>query len=116
MKQALQEVCAAGHRLVIHVGDLKVLWTQDCPFSPQEQALMPGAKDYDRLTVELASLLEDLEMTLLFIDGNHPVLRALPMDRDGFGVISDRLKYIPRGHRFTIAGVRFAGLGVSDGP
>lgn len=114
MKRALQEVHAAGHRLVFHVGDLKVLWSQEGPLSDAEQALMPGARDYDRFTVQLASLLEELEMTLLFIDGNHdnhPVLRALPLDENGFGTISNRLKYIPRGHRFTIAGVRFAGLG-----
>lgn len=114
MQQALRQIHGEGHRLVIHVGDLKVLWSPDGPLSAAEQALMPGAAYYDKFTVELAKLLEELKMTMLFIDGNHdnhPVLRALPRDTDGFGTISSRLKYIPRGHRFTIGDVRFAGLG-----
>lgn len=114
MRRALRQINNAGHKMVIHVGDLKVLWSQEGPLSDAEQVLMPGAKGYDRFTLQLATLLEELEMTLLFIDGNHdnhPVLRALPLDENGFGIISNRLKYIPRGHRFNIGGVRFAGLG-----
>lgn len=114
MQHALRQIHAEGHRLVIHVGDLKVLWSKEGPLSAAEQELLPGAGGYDKFTVQLATLLEELGMTLLFIDGNHdnhPVLRALPTDENGFGTISNRLKYIPRGHRFNIGEVRFAGLG-----
>lgn len=116
MKKTLQRISAAGYRTVIHVGDLRVLWPEaiDGPLTPDEAALIPGARYYDAFTVTLCRLLEELDMNMLFVDGNHDhhtALRALPLDRDGFGIISARLKYIPRGHRFTIGGVRFAGLG-----
>ncbi|MGK3708650.1 metallophosphoesterase family protein [Arthrobacter sp. IK3] len=116
MKKTLQRISAAGYRTVIHVGDLRVLWPEaiDGPLTPDEAALIPGARYYDAFTVTLCRVLEELDMNMLFVDGNHDhhtALRALPLDRDGFGIISARLKYIPRGHRFTIGGVRFAGLG-----
>ncbi|MCC3299323.1 metallophosphoesterase family protein [Arthrobacter caoxuetaonis] len=116
MQRALQRIRGAGHRKILHVGDLRVLWPEsvDGPLSPAEAELIPGARDYDAFTVTLCKLLEQYGMDMLFVDGNHdnhPALRALPRDEDGFGIISDRLKYIPRGHRFSIGGVRFAGLG-----
>lgn len=116
MRRALEAVRDAGHKLIIHVGDLQVLWPYDIggPLTPEQYALMPNAGDYYEFTWELGSLLEKYGITLLFVDGNHdnhPALRALPLDGHGFGVISDRLKYLPRGHRFTMAGVRFGALG-----
>lgn len=114
MRRALRRIHDDGHSLIIHVGDLKALWSMEGPLSDEEQALMPGVDYYEKFTAELAGLLEELDLTMLFIDGNHdnhPALRALPIDENGFGTISNRLKYIPRGHRFTIGDTRFAGLG-----
>jgi predicted phosphodiesterase len=105
MRQVL--ICAArdGYKVIVHVGDLKVLWPDE--FYP-EFASQGG------FTAELVKLCEELGLVLIFIDGNHdahPALRALPPNTDGFGVISDRLLYAPRGHRWNIGGVRFGALG-----
>lgn len=48
------------------------------------------------------------------LDGNHdniPALAALPRDAGGFGVITEHIRYVPRGHRWTWSGTRFAALG-----
>lgn len=116
MRRALRSVHDAGHELIIHVGDLQVLWPYDVagPMTPEQYALMPAAGDLYEFTWQLGRLLEKYGITMLFVDGNHdnhPALRALPREEHGFGVISDRLKYLPRGHRFTIGGVRFGALG-----
>lgn len=104
MHQAL--VCAArdGYKAIVHVGDLKVLWPDEYPGFPE-----PGG-----FTSELAQNLEDLGLVFIFVDGNHDVhteLRKLPPNEDGFGIISDRLLYAPRGHRWNLGGVRFGALG-----
>lgn len=104
MRQVLTCAARDGYKVIVHVGDLKVLWEDEYPDYPE-----PG--DF---TAELARLLEDLGLVFIFIDGNHdvhPKLRALPVNTDGFGVISDRLLYAPRGHRWTLGGVRFGALG-----
>ncbi|MCC3293001.1 metallophosphoesterase [Arthrobacter sp. zg-Y1110] len=116
MKHALHRLHGAGIDTVLHVGDLRILWppAMDGPLSDEDSEMIPGAEWHDTFTVGLADTLEQLSMQMLFIDGNHdnhPRLRALPRDSDGFGIVSNRLKYIPRGHRFTLGGVRFAGLG-----
>lgn len=116
MKRALKAVHDTGHETILHVGDLQVLWPYDIagPLTPEQSALMPSAVDLYEFTWELGSLLEKYGITMLFIDGNHdnhPALRALPRDENGFGVISSRLKYLPRGCRFSIGGVRFGALG-----
>lgn len=104
MRQTLRCAARDGYTVVIHVGDLKVLWPDEYPDYPE-----PGA-----FTADLARLLDDLGMVFIFVDGNHdvhPKLRALPVNADGFGVISDRLLYAPRGHRWSLGGVRFGALG-----
>jgi predicted phosphodiesterase len=104
MRQALSCAARDGHKVIVHVGDLKVLWADEYPDYPE-----PGA-----FTAELAGLLDDLGLVFIFIDGNHdvhPKLRALPLNADGFGVISSRLLYAPRGHRWSVGGVRFGALG-----
>lgn len=104
MRQVLTCAARDGYKVIVHVGDLKVLWYDEYPTYPE-----PGA-----FTAELAGLLEDLGLVFIFVDGNHdvhPVLRALPVNADGFGAISDRLLYAPRGHRWSIGGVRFGALG-----
>ncbi|GAA4032579.1 hypothetical protein GCM10023063_14820 [Arthrobacter methylotrophus] len=100
MVMVLRKAARSGHRTVIHVGDLAVLW--------------PAANDKDKFTKALARRLEEHGLTLIFIDGNHdvhPKLRALPVNEEGFGVITDRLLYAPRGHRWQLGGVRFGALG-----
>lgn len=50
---------------------------------------------------------EVLGMVFIFVDGNdymHPELRALLLNTDGFGVISDRLLYARRGYRCSGGG------------
>jgi predicted phosphodiesterase len=104
MYQALTCAARDGHKVIVHVGDLKVLWADEYSDYPE-----PGA-----FTAELARLLDDLGLVFIFIDGNHdvhPKLRALPLNAGGFGVISDRLLYAPRGHRWSVGGVRFGALG-----
>lgn len=105
MRQALQCAARDGYTTIIHVGDLKVLW-------PDEY--YPDFAEHGGFTAEMVALLEELGLAFVFADGNHdahPALRALPLNADGFGAISDRLLYAPRGHRWDIAGVRFGALG-----
>lgn len=48
------------------------------------------------------------------LDGNHDnvlALTALPRNKHGFGVVSEKLFYIPRAHHWTWSGVTFTGLG-----
>lgn len=100
MEKVLRAASRSGHKLLIHVGDLAVLW--------------PAANDDDKFTKILKRRLDEYGQWLIFADGNHdvhPKLRALPRNADGFGVISDRLLYAPRGHRWSLAGVRFGALG-----
>jgi len=104
MRQALTCAARDGYKVMVHVGDLKVLWKDEYPDFPEAGGF----------TAELARLLEELGLVFIFIDGNHdvhPALRALPLNTDGFGVISDRLLYAPRGHRWSLGGVRFGALG-----
>ncbi len=89
-----------GFTTLIHVGDLAVLWL--------------AANDDDKFTRLLVRWPEKHAISMLFIDGNHdvhPKLRALPLNGEGFGVISERLLYAPRGHRWEMEGLRFGALG-----
>lgn len=97
MQTVLVKAAADGYRTIIHVGDLAVLW--------------PGGQQFTR---RLVRHLEELDLRVIFVDGNHdvhPKLRALPRNAEGFGTISDRLLYAPRGHRWELDGVRFGALG-----
>jgi len=105
MRQVLTFAARDGYKAIVHVGDLKVLW-------PDE--FYPDFAESGGFTAELVQLLDELGLVFIFIDGNHdahPALRNLPLNTDGFGVISDRLLYAPRGHRWNIGGVRFGALG-----
>jgi predicted phosphodiesterase len=104
MHQVLACAARDGYKVIVHVGDLKVLWPDEYPDFPE-----PGG-----FTAQLDQGLEKLGLVLIFADGNHdvhPRLRSLPRNVDGFGVISDRLLYAPRGHRWSLGGVRFGALG-----
>lgn len=53
-------------------------------------------------------------VALMFVDGNHDLhefLWQLPLDEDGFGILSDHVRYIPRGQRWNWWGLTFMGLG-----
>lgn len=100
MEKVLRAAARSGHKMIVHCGDLAVLW--------------PAPNDNDKFTKVLRRRLDEHDLTLLFVDGNHdvhPKLRALPVNEDGFGVITDRLLYAPRGHRWNLSGVRFGALG-----
>jgi hypothetical protein len=104
MRQVLTCAARDGYKVIVHVGDLKVLWYDEYPDYPEAGAF----------TSELALLLDELGLVFIFVDGNHdvhPKLRALLPNADGFGVISDRLLYAPRGHRWSLGEVRFGALG-----
>ena len=95
--RALAAAKQAGLDMLIHVGDLQVLWPGDEAF-----------------TDVLELFLEQYGVNMIFVDGNHdvhPRLRALPRGPGGFGIIGDRLLYAPRGHRWTMGGRRFGALG-----
>lgn len=107
MQRAVKAAHDVGYTHILHVGDLAVLW--------------PGQI---RFTDRLIHALWSYGMTLMFIDGNHdvhPKLRELPLNKDGFGIVTtgsanplwnqERLLYISRGHRWAMEGVRFGGLG-----
>lgn len=101
METVLRAAACSGHpKTIIHVGDLAVLW--------------PAANDNDKFTKVLKRRLDEHNLTLVFVDGNHdvhPKLRALPVNEDSFGVINGRLLYAPRGHRWNWSGIRFGALG-----
>jgi hypothetical protein len=106
MRQVLTCAARDGYKAIFHVGDLKVLWPDEYPDFPE-----PGS-----FTAELVRNLAELGLVLVFVDGNHdvhPKLRGLPLNTDGFGVISDRLLYAPRGDGWSLGGVRFGALGVA---
>lgn len=53
-------------------------------------------------------------LNLLFVDGNHeafPRLLRYPTRADGLRQVTDTIWHLPRGHRWTWAGVRFLALG-----
>lgn len=55
-------------------------------------------------------------VTWVFIDGNHDkvsllLARYTDTDADGFVKVRDRIRYAPRGHRWTWEGTRFLALG-----
>lgn len=100
--KVLSAAARTGHDTIIHVGDLKVLWPEDDG---------PRGPLFDRA---VDRMLKKNGQTLIFIDGNHDnhtALRALPVNAGGFGVLTENMLYAPRGHRWTMGGRRFGGLG-----
>jgi len=77
-----------GVDLVLQLGDFGI-WSGP-----------PGRKYLDRLNRRL----EELEMTIWFLDGNHEDFRQLlakPKDELGRGKVRPRILHLPRGHRWT---------------
>lgn len=102
--RVLREASKAGDiQGILHVGDLAALWPS-----------AGGPQTEDKFTRLLKKWLVEYDQTLWFADGNHdhhPVLRDLPLNKEGFGVISERLLYAPRGHGFNLGGKRIGFLG-----
>ncbi|MDA8331220.1 MAG: metallophosphoesterase [Candidatus Dormibacteraeota bacterium] len=62
----------------------------------------------------LSAELDDDDLMVVFVDGNHEdhkALLQLPVRPDGFVEVTDRILWAPRGHRWTWQGVRFLALG-----
>lgn len=98
MRAAVDAAAAAGAQLIMHVGDLGVLW--------------PG-RDKGKFERRLQERLELRDMQFIFVDGNHDNhhdLRALPLDSDGMATLRPCVRYLPRGARFAHAGLAIAGL------
>lgn len=104
--RALWAAQAAGVNLLIHLGDFGFHW--------------PG--DEGQFEYRVHRRLEELDMRMVVIDGNHDnhtYLAGLPEFEDGplrctrprFAGESDRLLYAPRGARFEVDGVLFGALG-----
>lgn len=99
MRKVVDRAAASGADLILHVGDLAVLW--------------PG-RDKGKFERRIQQRLELRDLQLVFIDGNHDNhhdLRALPLDEDGLAPVRPRVRYLPRGARFTHSGLVIAGLG-----
>lgn len=59
-------------------------------------------------------LLEELGIMLFWIDGNHEnheLIATLPRDEYGFGIVSDSIRHIPRGHTFKVNELTWMGFG-----
>jgi hypothetical protein len=100
MRQVLTCAARDGYKVIVHVGDLKVFGRR-----------VPGLSNrrihrrFARCSTSWAWCSSSSTVTTTCTR-----LRALPVN-DGFGVISDRLLYAPRGHRWQLGGVRFGALG-----
>lgn len=95
-RKALSVAAENGARLVIHVGDFGYYRTE--------------AAYLDALEAHC----EELDLTLLFIDGNHEDFEALyklPVDEDGLRPVREGIYHLPRGARFTVDGHEWLALG-----
>lgn len=83
-------------RVVLQLGDFGI-W-------PRDSAFLNG----------LNELLEELDMLVFFVDGNHEDFDQLyeyPLQEDGTRLVRSRIFHLPRGLRWEWYGVRFAALG-----
>lgn len=99
IRELVRSAKVTGAKSILQVGDLGVLW--------------PG-RGKGRFDARLNRFLDEHEMTLIFIDGNHDnhtELRALEVQSDGLATVLPRIKYLPRGGRTTVQGLTVGGLG-----
>ena len=92
---AIHKAKKAGADVVVHTGDYG--YTFDLKFIQ---------------FVERAC--RETGMMVYFVDGNHDFhthLFKLDKDEDGFGIMTEKTRYIPRGHRWEWWGRSFMGLG-----
>ena len=94
----LRTIKSRGIDLAISVGDLGYNF----------------AETPDSFNEGLQRELTELDLYLLWVDGNHenhPWLRTLPRDSTGFAPVTDRILWTPRGHCWTLAEKRFGAAG-----
>lgn len=89
---------AAEHEaeIIFQLGDFGI-WYNDKPFLNKLQAR-----------------LEEHKITLYFVDGNHEDFKRLyakPIGEDGTRMVRENIFHLPRGHRFTLNGVKYLALG-----
>jgi hypothetical protein len=83
---------AAGARTLVQLGDFGY-WRRD-----------PSTSKYLR---RLERQLAELDMSLLWVDGNHEdhvLLRTQPLAADGARPVSEHVTHLPRGYRWTWPG------------
>lgn len=96
IEKAIRHAKGLGIDTIFQVGDYGI-WQNDKAFLNQQQAL-----------------LEEWDMQLLWIDGNHenfPRLYEKKMLDDGTRYVRDNITHVPRGYRWTWHGLTFMGLG-----
>lgn len=99
MRDACNTAASHGVQTIIQVGDFAWNW-------PGRGKLKFGNR--------VEQFLAERSLRLILVDGNHDnhaELRRLPLDADGFGIMSGHMRYAPRGHRWTVHGTRFGALG-----
>lgn len=86
----INDAHVAGATTIVHLGDFGY-WVLD-----------PATRKY---LTRVEKRLAELDMHLLFVDGNHEDhdrLAALPLDPvTGLRPVSERVSHLPRGHRWT---------------
>jgi len=99
-RKVVREVAGARLRTIVHLGDLGVL--------------MPGRLG-NRFTINLEQNLEENDVRLVLVDGNHdahPRLRRAPFEpASGFRRLGARLWWTGRGTSWSWAGRRLGALG-----
>ncbi len=88
-----------GVKTILHVGDFGALW--------------PG-KMKGRFEARLNHYLEDSNIQLIFIAGNHDnwaELEKLPIKADGLATLRSNVRYLPRPGRTIVQGLTVGGLG-----
>lgn len=100
-KRVVELAALEGITTILHLGDLGYL------FGPRDEA---------RFEMPLNAALKESDVTLYFVDGNHDnhaLLQSLPLDSDGFKTLDNngRVRYAPRGHRWTWGTRTFGAMG-----
>ena len=100
----------AAHQVIDHAQALsadRILQLGDFGFWPRASA-------GQRYLNEVESTLSTFGLDLWFIPGNHedwPALERRPIGDDGLRVITERIREIPVGHRWTCGSTRWLGIG-----
>lgn len=95
--RALESLSQRGVPAVVVVGDFGFVWGQD----------RAGLR-------ALSTAATELNVWLMFVDGNHEdfdALYAFPIGDDGIRWVAPLIGHLPRGSRFSIHGLRFAVMG-----
>lgn len=94
-KGAVEYAAKQGARVIIHLGDF-------------------GTFSHPSFLSILTRKLEEFDLVLYFVDGNHEdhqFLAQLSTQEDGTHRLTDRIFHLPRGYRWEWGGVTFLALG-----